>query len=47
MCEAVGLKVLRLKRISEDALELGELKPGAWRYLTPEELERVRPKGER
>ena len=47
MCEAVGLKVLRLKRISEGALELGELKPGAWRYLTPEELERVRPKGER
>ena len=35
MCEAVGFKVLRLKRISEGALELGELKPGAWRYLTP------------
>ena len=47
MCEAVGFKVLRLKRISEGALELGELKPGAWRYLTLEELERVRPEGER
>ena len=47
MCEAVGLKVLRLKRISEGALELGELKPGTWRYLTPEELESVRAEGER
>lgn len=47
MCEAVGLKVLRLKRISEGALKLGELKPGMWRYLTPEELDCVRPKGER
>lgn len=41
MCELAGLKVLRLRRIAEGPLELGELKPGAWRYLTPEELETI------
>lgn len=37
MCEAVGLKVKRLVRISEGGLELGDLKPGAWRHLSEEE----------
>lgn len=38
MCEAVGLKVTRLKRIAEGGLSLGELKSGEWRYLTRGEL---------
>ncbi len=42
MCAAVGLPVLRLHRARYDALELGELAPGAWRELTEEEIERLR-----
>ena len=38
MCDAAGMKVLRLKRISEGALQLGKLPVGKWRYLTEEEL---------
>jgi 23S rRNA pseudouridine2605 synthase len=37
MCEAAGLRVARLTRVSEGSLGLGDLKPGAWRDLTPEE----------
>lgn len=39
MCQAAGLEVARLKRIAEGSLRIGELKPGAWRYLEPRELE--------
>lgn len=42
MCAQVGLKVLRLIRISEDGLELGKLPKGKWRYLEPWELERLK-----
>ncbi len=42
MCEAAGVQVLRLKRVREGSLELGDLPPGAWRSLTPEELEKLR-----
>ena len=38
MCQAAGLEVARLKRIAEGGLHIGELKPGAWRYLEPREL---------
>lgn len=38
MCDAVGLKVERLRRIREGNLELGDLKPGKWRHLTPREV---------
>ena len=38
MCEAAGMRVTRLRRIREGNLTLGDLKPGAWRYLTDEEL---------
>lgn len=41
MCEIAKLKLTRLKRISEGNLELGELKPGKWRYLTEEELQEI------
>ena len=39
MCAAAGLKVTRLLRVREGGLMLGELKPGCWRELIPEELE--------
>ena len=42
MCEAVGLEVARLRRISIGPLRLGMLKPGTWRELTAEELRALR-----
>lgn len=41
MCQAAGMRVTRLRRISEGNLQLGELAKGAWRYLTPSELEAI------
>lgn len=38
MCAQVGLQVTRLRRVAEDSLTLGELKPGKWRYLTEAEI---------
>ena len=38
MCDAAGMKVLRLQRIGEGKLKLGDLEYGKWRYLMPEEL---------
>jgi 23S rRNA pseudouridine2604 synthase len=37
MCEAVGLKVLGLKRVRIGRIMLGNLPEGKWRYLKPEE----------
>ena len=37
MCEAVGLKVMRLMRVRVMNIHLGDLKPGSWRFLTDEE----------
>ncbi len=42
MCEAVGLEVARLRRISIGPLRLGMLKPGTYRELTAEELRALR-----
>ena len=42
MCEAAGLKVTRLMRVSEGGVELGTLKSGKWRRLTEEELDMLR-----
>lgn len=42
MCEAVGLEVARLRRISIGPLKLGMLKPGTWRELTADELRALR-----
>lgn len=36
--EVLGLRVLRLIRVRHGTLELGELKPGKWRYLDPDEI---------
>ena len=38
MCEAAGLKVTRLMRVSEGGVKLGDLPSGKWRRLTEEEL---------
>jgi 23S rRNA pseudouridine2605 synthase len=38
MCATVGLRVLRLRRVRLGPLELGRLRPGAWRDLTSREI---------
>ena len=42
MCDAVGLTVARLKRISVGSVKLGMLRPGEYRDLTAEELSQLR-----
>lgn len=42
MCETAGMKVTRLRRIREGALALGDLPKGKWRYLTGEEVARLK-----
>lgn len=42
MCQAAGLRVTRLRRISEGNVRLGDLKKGCWRYLTAEEIEHLK-----
>jgi pseudouridine synthase len=42
MIEAVDASVTRLRRLSIGPLEMGNLKPGAWRYLTTEEVESLK-----
>ncbi|MGV7206718.1 pseudouridine synthase [Oxalobacteraceae bacterium A2-2] len=37
MCEMVGLEVLGLKRVRIGKVMLGDLPPGKWRYLRPDE----------
>lgn len=39
MCAIAGMQVHRLTRIKEGNLNLGDLKQGAWRYLTDKEIE--------
>ncbi len=39
MCAAAGLMVRRLRRVREGPLTLGGLRPGCWRFLTPDELQ--------
>lgn len=39
MCEAQGLNILRLCRVAIGSLELGNLAPGKWRYLTKSQVE--------
>lgn len=38
MCDLAGMGVLRLRRVREGALELGDLPVGKWRHLTKEEI---------
>ena len=43
MCEQVGLKIIRLKRIAIGDIPLGTLRLGKWRYLTAAELTSLMP----
>ncbi len=47
MCETVGLQVLRLKRVQEHTLKLGNLEEGNWRYLTAGEIQELKGSGTR
>jgi len=42
MCAAADLEVVRLRRVAEHTLFLGDLPCGAWRYLTEEEREALK-----
>ena len=42
MCAMAGMEVIRLIRVQEGPLQLGDLPCGKWRYLTAEEVEKLR-----
>ena len=42
MCDAAGMRVVRLVRVQEGDLHLGELRLGTWRYLTDAEIALLR-----
>lgn len=42
MCISAGMRCTRLRRIQEGTLRLGNLPCGAWRYLTAEEVAKVK-----
>ena len=42
MIEEIGYDVLKLKRIRINGLQIGKLEPGAYRYLTPEETDKMK-----
>jgi len=42
MLDKVGHPVLKLERIGIDGIKLGNLKPGIYRYLTPDEVNKIR-----
>lgn len=46
MCSCAHLVVLALKRVQVGPLTLGDLKPGEWRDLTPEEIKSLLAAGE-
>ena len=41
-CEALGHRVVRLRRVAFGPIELGPLRPGQWRTLTPREVAQLR-----
>lgn len=47
MCQAVGFKVLSLKRVYEGGLNLGNLPLGKWRHLSPAEVGLILKNAER
>ena len=46
MCEGVGLTVAALKRVRYGFLDLGVLRPGDFRFLTPDEVKRLAATGD-
>jgi 23S rRNA pseudouridine2605 synthase len=47
MCEAIGHPVDRLRRVAIGPIRDSHLKPGAWRPLTPSEVERLKAAADR
>jgi 23S rRNA pseudouridine2604 synthase len=47
MCEALGYRVVSLKRVRIMHIHLGKLKKGRWRNLAPEEVRKLMPPPER
>lgn len=45
MFMAVGHPVLKLKRVAFGSIQLGNLPPSQFRYLTPEEIEKLKAQG--
>jgi pseudouridine synthase len=41
-CEALGHRVVRLRRVAFGPIALGDLRPGQWRLLTPREVAQLR-----
>jgi pseudouridine synthase len=41
-CEALGHRVMRLRRVAFGPIALGQLRPGQWRALTPREVAQLR-----
>ena len=39
MCEACDLEIQRLQRVAIGGVEMGDLRVGAWKHLTPQQLE--------
>ena len=44
-CDALGHRVVRLRRVAFGPIELGRLRPGEWRTLTLREVARLRAAG--
>jgi 23S rRNA pseudouridine2605 synthase len=44
MWDALGYKVIFLQRVSVGKIQLGSLKEGRWRFLTPEEIKYLKSK---
>jgi len=42
MFDQIGHSVLKLKRIRIKGIDIGDLKPGRYRYLTPDEVTRIK-----
>lgn len=47
MCEALGYRVVKLRRVRIMHIHLGNLKKGRWRNLAPEEIRKLMPPPER
>ena len=45
MCEALGYRVTRLRRVRIMHIRLGNLRPGQWRELTEAEMEGLEKAG--
>ncbi len=45
MCAQTGLEVVSLRRVAEGGLTLGALGSGKWRYLTDDEVRRLKAGG--